>query len=421
MIELKNITPQPGRPLYSVVKDAIRAAIDAGRFQAGDRLPSTKVLSEKMSVSLVTAHRALQELVISGVLRRGQGKGTYVHEDYGRTTRRGLGLRFGIVFHAESSLADAYNGQIFEGVRREANELGIDMILLRYGEDWRNECNAYLFVNPFEDLLVLPARNGRRGGSGENGAAPIMVVGATFTLPGVFCMDTDNLGIATAAANYLAELGHREVAFVGGSGKVSNDRDRHTGFLSGCHAAGLQLRAERVFRNPGWRMEEERRLALEAQLLSPNRPTAVFAAGYHFALDTYTAAINVGLRVPQDLSVIGVDDPPSASFLTPPLTTFRQQMVEMGRTAVKALFQKVIANQGRDGPNLSPESTDAGRPAATQTFPAEFVERLSCAGVPIFDGNGQAVGSLQAAASPSAQSQEGAARATTRAGASIGI
>jgi DNA-binding LacI/PurR family transcriptional regulator len=367
VIELKNITPQPGRPLYMVVKDTIRAAIDAGRFQAGDRLPSTKVLSEKLSVSLVTAHRALQELVTSGVLRRGQGKGTYVHEDYGRETRRGLGYRLGIVFHADSSLADAYNGQIFEGVRREANELGIDMVLLRYGEDWRNECNGYLFVNPFEEQLMRPVRPGKRGPGGEDvTAAPIMVVGATFTLPNVMCVDTDNIGLATAAVNYLAELGHRSVAFVGGSGKVSNDRDRHNGFLTACRAAGITVRSECVIRNTGWRMEESQRLMLERELSGPDRPTAVFAAGYHFALDTYSAALNVGLRVPQDLSVIGVDDPPSASFVTPPLTTFRQQMLEMGRAAVRTLFARV--QQGAlPTRNVSVQ------------LPAEFVERLSCA------------------------------------------
>ncbi len=379
MIELKNITPQPGRPLYTVVKDAIRAAIDAGRFQAGDRLPSTKVLSEKMSVSLVTAHRALQELVAGGVLRRGQGKGTYVHEDYGRATRRGLGLRFGVVFHGESSLADAYNGQIFEGVRREANELGIDMILLRYGEDWRNECHAYLYVNPFEDMLTRPARTVRRGPTGESVPAPIMVVGATFSMPGVLCVDTDNVGLATAAANYLAELGHTNVAFVGGSGKVSNDRDRHQGFLTACQRNGLSLSPGNVVRNPGWRMEEAQRVAFEARLSSADRPTAVFAAGYHFALDAYVAANNVGLRVPQDLSIIGVDDPPSASFLTPPLTTFRQMLLEMGRSAVKDAFERSRAILSGDRSAI--EALEKGN---VHAFPAEFVERLSCATAPKF-------------------------------------
>jgi len=358
-----------------VVKDTIRAAIDAGRFQPGDRLPSTKVLSEKLNVSLVTAHRALQELVTSGVLRRGQGKGTYVHEEYGRDTRRGIGYQLGIVFHSESSLADAYNGQIFEGVRREANELGIDMVLLRYGENWRAECHGYLFVNPFEDLLIKPMRSPRRGnGSEEAPNCPIMVVGATFSLPGVMCVDTDNLGLATAAANYLAELGHKTVAFVGGSGKISNDRDRHSGFLAGCRAAGISVPHDCVIRNAGWRMQESERLTLEKRLQGPNRPTAVFAAGYHFALDTYAAALNVGLRVPQDLSVIGVDDPPSASFVTPPLTTFRQQMLEMGRAAVRSLFEHV------QNPEFKARSM-------TVQLPAEFVERLSCAAASAASGD----------------------------------
>ncbi|MBS0198617.1 MAG: GntR family transcriptional regulator [Planctomycetes bacterium] len=369
---MKNISPQPGRPLYAVVKDAIRAAIDAGRFQPGDQLPSTKTLSDQMSVSLVTAHRALQELVASGVLRRGQGKGTFVHEEYGQTVRRGLGQRFGLVFHAESSLADAYNGQIFEGVRREANELGIDLVLLRYGEDWRNECHGYLYVNPYEDQLSKPARAGKRGPTGDESKAPVMVVGATFNTPGVQCVDTDNVGLAKTAVRYLLELGHREIAFIGGAGKVSNDRDRLAGFLEACAEAGISTPVNRIFRNSGWRLDESQRVSLEAELGSANRPTAVFAAGYHFALDTFSAAASVGLRVPQDLSIIGVDDPPSASFLNPPLTTFRQMLIEMGRAAARKLLDSI------DGPKSGVRSVE--------TFPAEFVERLSCAAAPMLPG-----------------------------------
>src|SRR5678810_1271299 len=80
--ELKAVVPQAGRPLYSVVKRAIWAAIDAGIFRPGEQMPSTKELSEQLSVSLVTAHRALQDLVAAGVLQRSQGKGTFVHERY---------------------------------------------------------------------------------------------------------------------------------------------------------------------------------------------------------------------------------------------------------------------------------------------------------------------------------------------------
>src|SRR5215217_7334572 len=80
--ELSAVSPQPGRPLYQTVRDAVRDAIDTGLFAPGEQIPSTKDVSSQMAVSLVTAHRALQELVADGVLERAQGKGTFVHPRY---------------------------------------------------------------------------------------------------------------------------------------------------------------------------------------------------------------------------------------------------------------------------------------------------------------------------------------------------
>src|SRR5437773_10677298 len=61
-IKLKALKPEPGRPLYESAKDALRGAIDAGVFAPGQQMPNTKQISEQLGVSLVTAHRALQEL-----------------------------------------------------------------------------------------------------------------------------------------------------------------------------------------------------------------------------------------------------------------------------------------------------------------------------------------------------------------------
>src|SRR5688572_30993158 len=129
------ISPQPGRPLYQTVRDAIRAAIDSGMFAPGEQIPSTKDLSEQLAVSLVTAHRALQELVTAGVLQRAQGRGTFVHEKYPERKTQIAEFRVGLVFHSEASLADYYHGQILEGVHRAAHQLGADLLLLRFGED----------------------------------------------------------------------------------------------------------------------------------------------------------------------------------------------------------------------------------------------------------------------------------------------
>jgi len=104
--QLPVVSPQPGRPLYQTVKDAICAAIDAGVFLPGEQMPNTKLLSEQLGVSLVTAHRAMQEMVLSGVLQRSQGRGTFVHERFVERRRIAAALRVGIVFHPEASLAD---------------------------------------------------------------------------------------------------------------------------------------------------------------------------------------------------------------------------------------------------------------------------------------------------------------------------
>ncbi len=343
----RNLAPidaEPGTPLYHTVQRVVRSAIDSGTFAPGDQLPSTKELARQLSVSLVTVHRALQELVASGVLRRGQGRGTFVHEEYGNRSEVSTGLRFGLVFHEESSLADYYHGQVLEGVRQGADEMGVDLVLLRFGEDWRNECQGYLYVNPYREQLERSPRFGAKRGARTASSTtppPVMVVGASFDLEGVSAVDTDNRDIARQAVAYLSRQGHRKIGYIGGVGQVSNDLDRRRGFAEAIAERELEENRAWVICSRGWRLEDDRRSALVELLRRPDRPTAIFAAGYYFALDVYAAAQEAGVRIPADLSVIGVDDAPSAAHLSPPLTTLRQPLTELGRLAAVGLFDQV--------------------------------------------------------------------------------
>src|SRR6476660_3233893 len=216
--QLKPVKPQPGRPLYATVKEALRDAIDRGVFVPGQQMPSTKELSEQLHVSLVTAHRALQELVTCVVLERSQGRGTFVHERYLQRRHALAGRRVGLLFHREASLADYYHGQILEGVHRAADAFNVDLILLRFGEDVRNECNGYLLVNPFPEELQTFGN--------ENIRQPVLVVGARSGVDRLPSYDVDNLLIPQLAVAHLAELGHRRIGYVGGAFKISNSRDR---------------------------------------------------------------------------------------------------------------------------------------------------------------------------------------------------
>jgi DNA-binding LacI/PurR family transcriptional regulator len=336
--ELTAVTPQAGRPLYQAVRDAIRDAIDAGRFAPGAQIPSTKDLSEQMAVSLVTAHRALQELVAAGVLHRSQGKGTFVNPRYHKRNSTPVQTRVGLVMHRDASVGDFYHGQIFEGVRQAAHEHKIDLMLVRYGEDRCTSCGGYLFVNPLPvEIETFVASSGQRH--------PVLVVGARSDVKRVPSVDVDNMDLARHAVKHLRELGHTRIAYVGGNDTVSNSRDRWLGFRDARRDFDLSICAAHVIRSPGWRLEDAERAQLIEALRSPNRPTAVFAAGYYFALDVYAAATEAGLSIPRDLSVVGVDDPPSAAHLSPPLTTLRQPLVELGHAALTALFERVAATR----------------------------------------------------------------------------
>ncbi len=341
--DLRPVEATHGRPLFHAVKEAVRAAVDAGQFAPGDRLPSTKALSEQLSVSLVTVHRALQELVASGVLRRGQGKGTFVHEDYLARARTSQGLRFGLVFHSECSLADFYHCHVLEGVRRGSQEIGADLVLLQFGEDWRKECHGFLYVNPMQDQLDKSPWFEAAATGSRRVRRPVVVVGASFDREHAHSIDTDNADIARQAFDHLTELGHRRIGYVGGSTEVANSVDRWRGFQAACTSRGLVFDDGHVLHAPGWRLDDAGRAALAAMLARPDRPTAIFAAGYYFALDVYAAANRAGLAIPRDISVVGVDDAPSAGHLSPGLTTLRQPLEQMGRLAASRLFHTLEA------------------------------------------------------------------------------
>lgn len=346
--QLTAVTPQPGKPLYQAVQDAICAAIDAGTFAPGEQMPNTKQLSEQLGVSLVTAHRAMQELVLSGVLERSQGRGTFVHHRYESRRKIAAALRMGLVFHREASLADFYHGQILDGVHQAADNGGIDLILLRFGEDIRNECNGYLLVNPFPEEMDRIAEELPKG-------QLALIVGAQSETTSLPCFDVDNVCIARLAVKHLAELGHKRIGYVGGAYKISNSRDRWEGFGATCKELGLDLCASHMLKGAGWKLNESDLASLAEALKKPDRPTAIFAAGYSFALDVYAVARMAGLSVPEDLSIVGVDDPPGAAYLAPPMTTVRQPLVELGREALRTLADSIQQGGKLVGRGFTPE------------------------------------------------------------------
>ena len=345
----KPVASEPGRLTYQVVRDVVRATVDEGSFGPGEQLPATKALAVELGVSLVTVHRALQELVAAGVLRRGQGRGTFVHEEYQERSGISVGLRLGLMFHAECSLADSYHSQVLEGIRRGAAEYGADLVILQFGEDRRNECHGFLYVNPFAEQLERLPRQAAKRPTAESTAKtpPIVVVGASWEQANVWSVDTDNLDLSRQAVAHMVGLGHRRLGFVGAGDQTSNSRDREHGFTAAAAALGVKIEAAHVLCASGWKLDVNDEVHLRRMLVSSDRPTAVIAGGFSLAMGVYQACRQLGLRIPEDVSVIGIDDVRTAAHVTPALTAMRQPLMEMGRQASLLLLSLI---QGRSTP-----------------------------------------------------------------------
>jgi DNA-binding LacI/PurR family transcriptional regulator len=205
--------------------------------------------------------------------------------------------------------------------------------------------------------------------------------------PGFPSVNIDDHGGARAAAQHLVDLGHRRVAIlssstVGPYGRLSTSvpqgishvtRQRLTGWLGPLEAAGIP---PVVLQQPPYTPAAE--IAAARQLLdSPDPPTAILCFSDAVAVNVLQTARDVGLRVPEDLSVVGFDDSPLAERVRPQLTTVRQDVVAKGRAAVAALTAEIRRRDADADANGEPSP-----PGIEVLLPTELVVRASTAAPP---------------------------------------
>lgn len=184
--------------------------------------------------------------------------------------------------------------------------------------------------------LVTPTRAQRRLLAAENVELVMLDPGAepVSDLPTV---GATNWSGGYSATEYLVSLGHRAIGIIGGLSSHRYSRARLDGYRSALAAAGIPWDGQLV-READWTRAGALRAALELLHL-PDPPTAIFACSDRMALGVYEAAASMGLHIPDQLSVVGFDDLPEARWLSPALTTVRQPVREMGRTAARMLLR----------------------------------------------------------------------------------
>lgn len=149
----------------------------------------------------------------------------------------------------------------------------------------------------------------------------------------------DDVAVARQATEHLLRLGHRRLAMITGPMVEDCSQDRRLGYEQALAAAGLSA-ADTPIIEGDWSGASGYR-AFERLAALETMPTAVFAQNDQMAVGLLRAARDAGLALPDQLSVIGVDDIPLAAFFAPPLTTVRQDFAAIGRRAAELLIRAV--------------------------------------------------------------------------------
>jgi LacI family transcriptional regulator len=168
---------------------------------------------------------------------------------------------------------------------------------------------------------------------------PVVAVDPHAGPGGLPTVDSDNQHGAALAVRHLLALGHRRIGFLGGRPDLESSRLREAGYRQALAEAGVDIDPRLMH------VAEYRRDAAAAptaaMLALDDPPTAVFAANDLSAMGILDAADRLGRRVPEDLSVVGFDDIPESASTTPPLTTVRQEIQQLGAGAVELLLRLV--------------------------------------------------------------------------------
>ncbi|WP_430791493.1 LacI family DNA-binding transcriptional regulator [Actinoplanes sp. G11-F43] len=225
--------------------------------------------------------------------------------------------------------------EIIRGVQQVVREHRVGLVLTEFGPDhntiryWIDDTIAR---RPDCVVTVAQLSEAEQNQLRARGIPFVVLDPSTEPPDDVPYVGATNWNGGRSATRHLIGLGHRDIAMISGPGHLFCQA-RLDGHRSALQSAGLPVRDEDVVQ-AALTHEGGYQAALEL-LRRPQRPTAVFAGNDLQAVGVYQAARTLGLRVPDDLSVIGFDDLPIAVMVDPPLTTIRQPLTEMAMAATE--------------------------------------------------------------------------------------
>ena len=247
----------------------------------------------------------------------------------------GRSMSIGVVTQAMDS---PFYGEAMRGVEDALDGTGFMPLFIsgHWSEPVEARCLQMLQARRVDGVVVLHGRLSDEELMRVAQRVPVVVTGRRLQGPQLLSFSVADFDGAAQATQHLLALGHRRIAHLSGPDNHPDAMERLAGYRHALEQAGVAFDAGLVVQGE---LHEQSGALVMQRLLDTARPfTAVFAANDQMAFGAQLALRRSGLRVPQDVSLVGFDDLPVSAFMMPPLTTVRQPARDIGRIAVQGML-----------------------------------------------------------------------------------
>jgi len=347
----------PSEPLHAQIAARLRRDVRDAHYAPGQRLPSEVDLARLLGVSRGTVRQALAALIADGLLHTIAGRGTFVSD--------GPPLhQAGLIGMILPSVVRARNPELIGGAEETFRRAGYSMILGISGDERWLETEQLqrivgqgasgAIVYTVDGPLDVPAlrRLVDRG-------FPLVLIDRYFPDLPVDTVTIDSLSGGYRAVQHLASAGFRRIGFIGTDNvETSSIVERMAGYRWALEQYGLEYRADLVCtdvrRLLSWPPREpdkarHNEAVLRQFLNRPRRPDAVFVCNDSVAFQVVQVAESLGLRIPEDLALVGFDNVAYADYFGVPLSSIEQPRHEIGATAASLLLDRLAGRRREVG------------------------------------------------------------------------
>ncbi|MBX7169700.1 MAG: LacI family transcriptional regulator [Pyrinomonadaceae bacterium] len=254
---------------------------------------------------------------------------------FARSLRAQRSFTFGVMV---PELSDGYSAMVLNGIEAALSKEGYFYITASHlhRDDLLKHNPQMLIERQVEGIIAVdtPIR--------FQSEVPVVTVSGHDEIPGVTNVILNHQHAAELGMGHLFTLGHRKIAFIKGQDFSSDTEIRWETINEAAYRRGIKLENDLIAQLEGDIPSPEIGYVATKKILSKNKPfTALFAFNDISAIGAIRAVQEVGLRVPEDVSILGFDDVYAAAFHNPALTTIRQPLFEMGKLAAQTLLKRL--------------------------------------------------------------------------------